>query len=49
MYEKGNAKKGLELNIRDFECTKEKPHLISFCIYKFKWDIEAFFYQHKFF
>ena len=33
------------------ECkpANEKPHLIPFFTYRFRWNIEVFFYQHKFF
>lgn len=35
--------------IAECESAKEKPQLIPFFTYKFRWNIEVFFYQHKFF
>ncbi|KZL92712.1 IS701 family transposase [Clostridium magnum] len=35
--------------VDESEADKEKPTLIPFFTYKFRWNIEVFFYQHKFF
>jgi hypothetical protein len=35
--------------VDECEADKERPTLIPFFTYKFRWNIEVFFYQHKFF
>lgn len=35
--------------VEDTEVEQTKTHLIPFFTYKFRWNIEVFFYQHKFF
>jgi hypothetical protein len=39
----------INYTIAECESTKEKSQLIPFFTYKFRWNIEVFFYQHKFF
>lgn len=36
-------------DVDDCAADKEKPNFIPFFAYKFRWNIEVFFYQHKFF
>lgn len=36
-------------DVEEAEVDKTKTHLIPFFTYKFRWNIEVFFYQHKFF